>query len=94
MAPGPDAIIKLILTVLFIPVLVFVAGVFNMLVGPIINDVIDVQLMNDLGWGVPQDVAVLFGALAMIGLGIVVILWYIVSPIRDDVRQEQSRGGF
>lgn len=95
MAIGADAIVKLILSVLFVLILVAVTGVFAMLVEPILNGVIDTSLMSDLGWGSPFDVAVLFAALALIGLGLVMLIWWIVSPIRDDVRQEQvRRGGF
>lgn len=95
MAIGADSIVKLILTVLFVLILVAVAGVFAMLVEPILDGVIDTGLMSDLGWGVPFDVLVLFAGIAMLALGVVVVLWWIVSPIRDDVRQEQvRRGGF
>jgi len=94
MAIGADSIIKLILFVLFVLVLVFVGGVFNMVVWPVMDNVVDVSLMNDLGWGTPQDVAVLFGAIALLALGVVVVMWWIIGPIRDDVRQEQGPGGF
>lgn len=85
---GADTIIRLIGSTLALFVLVFVAGVGYMLADPIYNDVIDPQEMTDLGWGAPQDVVMLFMGLAMIGIVIVIILWWIVAPARQDVRQE------
>lgn len=91
---GADTIIKLIATIVFTLFLLFVMGVGYTLLDPIYNNVIDPGQMADLGWGAPQDVVMLFAGLGMIGLGIVVLLWWIASPIRDDVRQEQQRPPF
>lgn len=86
---GVDTIFKLIATVLFTLVLMFVMAVGFTLMDPIYNNVIDTQLMSDLGWGAPQNVVMLFAGLGLIGLGLVVVIWWIASPIREDVRQEQ-----
>lgn len=91
---GADTIIKLIATVLFVFVLVFVAAVGTQLMDPVYTNVVDSQEMTDLGWGAPQDVVYLFMTISMIALGIVVILWWVASPIRDDVRQEETRPPF
>lgn len=94
MAPGADTIIKLIVTVILITVLVFVAGVYNLVVGPVWDNVVDPSLMTDLNWASPQDVVLLLGGLALIAMLIIVFIWWIVSPVREDVRQEQTRGRF
>lgn len=91
---GADTILSVMFTILFVLVMVVVGGVFVQVVGPVLDGVVDTQLMTDLGWGVPQDVAVLFGALALIGLLLVIFFWWITKPVREDVRQEQIRRGF
>lgn len=91
---GADTIIKLIGATVFLVVLLFVVAVGFTLADPIYNQVLDATLLSDLGWGNPGMVVMLFMGLSLIGLGIVVILWFIVSPIRDDVRQDQRRPPF
>lgn len=91
---GADTIIRLIATVVFALVLLFVVAVGYSLMDPIYNNVIDESMMTGLGWGSPQDTIMLFAGLGLIGMGLVVVLWWIVSPIRDDVRQEQRRPPF
>lgn len=91
---GADTIIKLIGATVFLVVLLFVVGVGYTLADPIYNQVLDATLLSDLGWGNPGMVVMLFMGLSLIGLGIVVIIWFIVSPIRDDVRQDQRQPPF
>lgn len=86
---GRDTILKLIATVLFLLILPFITAIGYSLLDPIFNSVIDTGLMTDLGWGAPQNVVMLFVGLGLAGLGLAVVLWWIASPIRDDVRQEQ-----
>lgn len=85
---GADTIIKLIATILFIFVLMFVFAVGVNLMDPIYEGVIDQGQMNDLGWGSPQDVVYMFATIGLVGMGIVVLLWWVFGFIRDDVRQE------
>lgn len=85
---GADTILRLIGGTLALFVIAFVVGVAYTLMDPIYNNVIDPQLMQDLGWGAPQDTIMLFAGLAFIGMSIVVILWWLVAPARRDVRQE------
>lgn len=91
---GADTILKLIATVIFIPFLLFVMSIGYTLMEPIYEHVVDAGLMTELSWGSPQDVVLLFVGLALIGLGLVVFIWWIVSPIRDDVRQDVRRPPF
>lgn len=44
-------------------------------------------------WGSPQDVTYLFMTLGFIGLLGVIFIWWYVSPVRDDVRQDVQRQG-
>lgn len=90
---GVDTIFKLIGGTVFLVVLLFVTAVGFTLVDPIYNQVLDLPLLANLGWGDPGMVVLLFMGLSLIGLGIVVIIWWIASPIRDDVRQD-TQGPF
>lgn len=92
---GADSVVKLIATVVFILILLFVMAVGFTLMDPIYNNVIDTGLMTDLGWGAPQNVVMLFAGIGLIGLGLAVVVWWIFGWIREDVRQDvQPRGPF
>lgn len=91
---GTNTILRLIGGTIFLVALLFIVAVGFTLADPIYNQVIDSTLMSDLGWGDPAMVAMLFMGLSLIGMGIVVIIWWIVSPIRDDVRQDTRQPPF
>lgn len=80
-------IIQLIMITLSLLVIIFVAGIYFALTDPIYNNVIDPAQMTRLGWGTPQDTTMLFAGLAFAGLVLVLIIWWIVSPVKNDVRQ-------
>lgn len=86
---GADSVVKLIAATVFMLVLLFIVGVGFTLAEPIFNQVLDQSLMGSLGWGDPGTVALLFMGLGLVGLGLVVILWWIVGWVRDDVRQDR-----
>jgi hypothetical protein len=90
---GADTILSVMFTILFVLVMVVITGVFVQVAGPVFDHVVSAQLMTDLGWGVPGEVALLFGSLALIGMVLVMFWWFVTKPVREDVRQEQ-RGGF
>lgn len=46
---------------------------------------------SSLGWGTPGLDAMRFISFSMLGTLLVVVLWFVFSPIRDDVRQEEVR---
>lgn len=89
---GVDTILRLVGGTIALLFILFVVAVWTTLWDPIYNNVIDPQLMSDLGWGTPQDVVGLFAALAFIGLSMTVIVWWMVAPAREDVRQDVRRG--
>lgn len=90
---GLDTILRLIGGTIALAFIAWVTAVGFMLVDPIYNNIIDQALFDSLGWGSPQNVVMLFMALSLVGLILVVIVWWIVGPIRRDVRQERSPGG-
>lgn len=83
---GVDTILRLIGGTIAIFVIIFISGVFVMLYEPI-QDSLTLGDLPD-GWGAPQDVVFLFGGLALVGLLMVIIIWWLVSPAREDVRQD------
>lgn len=85
---GVDLILRLVGGTLALLVIAFVAAVGVSLYEPIHSNVIDPELMNSLGWGTPQDTVILFAGLAFAGLSLTVIIWWLVAPAREDVRQE------
>lgn len=92
---GVDTVLRLIGATMALVVIPFVAAVGYAIMDPIYNNVITPSLFTGLGWGAPQKVIMLFAGLAFIGLTGVVIVWWIVSPAREDVRQGlQNRGPF
>jgi uncharacterized BrkB/YihY/UPF0761 family membrane protein len=91
---GADTILSVMFTILFVLVMVVITGVFVQVSGPVLENVVDGQLMTDLGWGVPGDTVLLFAALALIAMMLIIFIWWITKPVREDVRQEQTRGGF
>lgn len=44
-----------------------------------------------LGWGTPANNVVVFAGVGMLGLLIVLLVWFVVAPIRRD-RRQQFRG--
>lgn len=40
-----------------------------------------------LGWGSPASTTLMMGSFAFVGLGLVLIIWFISAPIRNDRRQ-------
>lgn len=41
-----------------------------------------------LGWGTPASTTLAFAATALVGLLLVLIIWLIAAPIRNDQRQQ------
>lgn len=46
---------------------------------------------SGLGWGTPASTTVLFAGLGMLGLMLVLIIWFVVAPVRQDRRQQVRR---
>lgn len=44
-----------------------------------------------LGWGDPATTIVAFAAVGAIGLLLVLVIWFVVAPIRTDQRQQFRR---
>lgn len=91
---GADGVIRVIGATLAMFVIIFVAAVGFTLVDPIHNAIIDQSQMDSLGWGTPQTLTIRFMGLGLVGLLAVIIIWLWVSPIREDVRQEERRPPF
>lgn len=90
---GVDTVVRVVAGSIAMLVIIFVGWVGVVLIDPIYNSVIDTSLMSRLGWGAPQDTVYLFMTLAAAGLLLTVIVWWIASPIRDDVRQSTRPPG-
>jgi len=88
---GADTIIRVIAAALFLMVLAFTTAVGFSLVDPIYSNLGGPPA--SLGWGNIPDIILNWMAVALIGLGLVVVLWMWLSPIRDDVRQDVERRG-
>lgn len=41
-----------------------------------------------LGWGDPGTTVIAFAAVGLIALLVVLVIWFIAAPIRNDVRQQ------
>lgn len=44
-----------------------------------------------LGWGTPGNTTVVFAGIGMLGLMLVLIIWFVVAPVRQDRRQQFQR---
>lgn len=83
---GVDTIIRLLGGTLAI-VIIIVVGAFGwQVIEPVYNNL----TLGDLpaGWGTPQNTLLLFVSLSSIGLIAVVVIWWLVAPVREDVRQD------
>lgn len=89
---GADTILRVIGAILFLLVLAFVTAVGINIIDPIYQGLSGPP--SSLGWGPLQDIVYRWMTIGLIGMGIVVIIWMWVSPIRDDVRQDVERGRF
>lgn len=81
---GVNTILRIIGAGLSLFVIIFVSGVGITLIEPISKNLGSTPA--SLGW--PDVNFIFFMALGLIGLVIVVFIWLIVAPIRNDVRQE------
>lgn len=88
---GADSVVKLIASTVFLAILVFVVAVGFTLIEPIFNTVISQSDLTALGWGNPATTLLLFTAMSLIALGVIVVLWWVVGWIREDVRQDIGR---
>jgi len=86
---GADTIIRIVVGTLAIVVFAFVTAVGFNLMDPIFQAT---GPPPGLGWGDGSNI-MLFAGLGLIGMGLVVIIWMWVAPVRQDVRQDQ-RGPF
>lgn len=88
---GIDTVLRLIGGTLAIVCIIVIAFFGVKVIDPVFNNL----TFNDMPavWGSPQNVVYLFMTLAAIGLIAVVAIWWLVAPVRDDVRQEIQRGG-
>lgn len=84
MASGTDTIVQLIIVLVLVTVLVFVVGVYDQLIGSMYS------AMFPQGGGTAK-VALLFGGLGLVGIFISVLTWWVISPVREDVRQDVQR---
>lgn len=87
---GVNSVIRVIAAILTLLVLIFVTGVGLALYEPIARSLGDTPA--SLGWSDPNFL--FFMALGLVGLTITVIIWLIVAPVRNDVRQETRRPPF
>ncbi|MFB6198928.1 MAG: hypothetical protein ABEI52_11790 [Halobacteriaceae archaeon] len=82
---GPNTIIRIVVMPVVLLILMFVAWVGVKLFEPI-----DSALgVNAAGW-TPVNF-LFFMSLGLIGLVLVLFVWFWYAPIRNDVRQEQRR---
>lgn len=88
---GADTILRVIAVGIFLMVLAFVTAVGFALVDPIFTNIGGPP--SSLGWGPLGENVIFWMSVSLIGLGVVVIIWMWVSPIRDDVRQDVERRG-
>lgn len=86
---GVDTVVRLIAATLGITVVIVVAFFGVQVIDPVYNNL----GFGDLpaGWGAPQETTYLFFTLAIIGLLAVIMIWWLVAPVRDDIRQETQR---
>lgn len=89
---GADTILRLIGGTIAIFALIFIAAVFVMLFEPIQSSLTLGDLPNN--WGTPDETVFLFGGMAIVGLLVVVVVWWLASPAREDVRQDVGRPPF
>jgi len=82
---GVNTVLRIIGAILFLFVLMFVSAVGVTLLDGIVPHV---GAPASLNW--PEFDFYFFMSLGLVGLGIVVIVWLISAPIRNDVRQEQQ----
>jgi uncharacterized membrane protein (UPF0182 family) len=83
---GVNTILRIIGAAMSLTVIIFVTGVGVTLYEPINKNI---GAPSPAGWA---DVNWLFFmSLGLIGLTIAIIIWLIVAPIRQDVRQEVRR---
>lgn len=83
---GVNTILRIIGAALSLIVIIFVTAVGTTLIEPIAQSL----GAPAIGSWVQLDM-MFFSALGLIGLVIVVIIWLIVAPVRNDVRQDVRR---
>ena len=91
---GVNTILRLIGGTIALVGIITVSAIGLPLIEAVYTNVVDPAEMQALGWGAPQDVVLLFMTIAAVALSVVVIIWWLVGPARDDVRQSVQRPPF
>lgn len=81
---------RLIFRLCFATVLVIIAGTVSVFGFQILEPVYFGfgEPASSLNWGEPGKLALTYASFGMLGVFLVIILWFVYAPIKEDVRQE------
>lgn len=84
---------RLILRTLFFPVMLVTIGIIG-LFGFMVLEPFQAALggpPSSLGWGTPGGTVMTFASVGLVTLLLVIAIWYVAAPIRNDRRQQFRR---
>lgn len=88
---GANTLFRIVATLVVLAAIAIITPVMYLILDALFLNM-DFSAAKEMGWD-NRDTLMKFAGLSLVGLSIVMILWMILAPIRQDVRQDVGPPG-